>query len=121
MNHMADVEIREFGTPDRVRRFSRGRTEVLNLRGGTVVRFVFEPGWRWSEDVKPIMGTELCEIAHIHYHVAGTLGIRMADGSEFVALPGQVTTVPPGHDAWVQGNEQVIVIDWRGAGDPSSR
>ena len=118
---MAVVEIREFGHPDRVRTFEKGRTEVLNLHGGTIVRFVFEVGWRWSEDVKPIMGTELCEIAHLHYHVSGRLRIRMADGAEFVALPGQVTTVPPGHDAWVEGDERVVVIDWRGAGHPAGR
>jgi hypothetical protein len=78
-------------------------------------RLVLEPGWRWSEHVKPVAGTELCEAPHFHYHVTGTLRIRTADGAEFDATPGQVTSLPAGLDAWVIGDEEVVVIDWWGA------
>jgi len=66
---------------------------------------VFEPGWRWSNDVKPIAGTESCEAPHLQYHVSGRLGIRMDDGAELTAGPGDITSLPSGHDAWVVGDE----------------
>ena len=83
--------------------------------GGEVGRLVFEPGWRWSNDVKPIAGTDSCEAPHFQYHVSGRLAIRMDDGTEFVAGPGDVTSLPSGHDAWVVGDEPVVVVDWFGA------
>jgi quercetin dioxygenase-like cupin family protein len=76
---------------------------------------VFRPGWRWSEHVKPIAGTGLCEAPHFQYHVAGTLRIQLADGTEFEATAGQITSLPAGHDAWVVGDEDVVVVDWFGA------
>ena len=80
-------------------------------------RLVFEPGWRWSEDVKPIAQTASCEAPHFQYHVSGELAIAMDDGTEFVARPGDVTSLPSGHDAWVVGDEPVVVVDWFGASD----
>ena len=76
---------------------------------------VFEPGWRWSNDVKPIAGTDSCEAPHFQYHVSGRLAIRMDDGTEFVAGPGDITVLPSGHDAWVVGDEPVVTVDWFGA------
>ncbi len=104
-----------YGEPDEVRAFPNGRLELLRFAGGEIGRLVLEPGWRWSNDVKPIAGTDSCEAPHFQYHVAGTLGIRMDDGTEIVAGPGAVTSLPEGHDAWVIGDEQVIVVDWFGA------
>ena len=79
---------------------------------------MLEPGWRWSEHVKPLAGTEWCEAPHVQYHVAGALRIIMADGTEFAAHPGEVTSLPAGHDAYVVGDEPVIVFDWYGASAP---
>ena len=87
----------------------------LGIGGDEVGRLVFEPGWRWSNDVKPIAKTESCEAPHFQYHVSGRLAIRMDDGTEFVAEPGDVTSLPSGHDAWVVGDEPAVVIDWFGA------
>ncbi|MGZ3481229.1 MAG: cupin domain-containing protein, partial [Myxococcaceae bacterium] len=101
--------------PDETREFPRGRAEILNIGGGAVGRLVFHPGWRWSEHVKPMAGTASCEAPHFQFHLSGRLGIRMDDGTEFVAEPGEVTALPSGHDAWVVGNEPVVVIDWYGA------
>jgi hypothetical protein len=78
-------------------------------------RLILEPSWRWSNDVKPITGTELCEAAHFQYHVSGRLQIRMEDGTELIAEPGDITSLPSGHDACVLGDEPVIVVDWYGA------
>jgi hypothetical protein len=72
-------------------------------------------GWRWSEHVKPLAGTDLCEAPHFQYHVQGVLHVVMGDGSEFDARPGDVTALPQGHDAWAVGDEPVVVVDWYGA------
>jgi hypothetical protein len=109
------TEHRAFDTPDEVRNFPNGHAEILNVGDAEIGRFVFEPGWRWSNDVKPIAGTESCEAPHFQYHVAGRLGIRMDDGTELEAGPGDVTSLPSGHDAWVIGDEPVVVVDWYGA------
>ncbi len=117
---MADqqkTEDRDFATPDEVRTFQNGRAEIVTVGGAAIGRLSFSPGWRWSEHVKPIAGTDLCQAPHFQYHVAGTLHIQMADGTEFDATPGHVTSLPSGHDAWVVGDEDVVVIDWYGASD----
>jgi hypothetical protein len=111
------TEHRDFAQPDEVRTFPLGHADILEVGGGEVGRLVFQPGWRWSESVKPIAGTELCQAPHFQYHLAGTLRIRMVDGTEFDATPGQVTSLPAGHDAWVVGDEDVVVIDWFGASE----
>jgi hypothetical protein len=112
---MIPYEIKDLGKPDEVREFPNGRLELVNAGGGVVGRLVLEPGWRWSEHVKPIAGTELCEAPHFQYHVAGVLHVIMADGTEFDAGPGEVTSLPSGHDAYVVGDEQVVVVDFYGA------
>jgi quercetin dioxygenase-like cupin family protein len=78
-------------------------------------RLTLQPGWRWSDHVKQIAGTELCEAPHFQYHLQGTLRILMEDGTEFDGTPGDVIAVPHGHDAWVVGDEPVIIVDWWGA------
>jgi hypothetical protein len=112
---MTPAEHKGFAKADEVRTFPRGRLELLHIGGSDIGRLVLQPGWRWSEHVKPLAGTELCEAPHFQYHVTGTLRIRMADGTEFDAVPGQVTALPSGHDAWVVGDEPVTVVDWWGA------
>jgi hypothetical protein len=109
------AEQKGFAAPDEVRSFEKGELRLLTMGGGEIGQLVLEPGWRWSEHVKPIAGTELCEAPHFQYHVQGTLHIVMGDGTEFDARPGDVTALPEGHDAWVVGDEPVIVVDWFGA------
>jgi quercetin dioxygenase-like cupin family protein len=111
------TEHRSFTEPDETRTFEAGHLDVLRIGDSDIGRLVLSPGWRWSEHVKPIAGTELCEAPHFQYHVAGTLRIQMADGTTFDAQPGDVTSLPSGHDAWVVGDEQVVVIDWFGASE----
>jgi hypothetical protein len=108
-------EHKTFSTPDEVREFPRGKADILNIGGGAVGRLVLQPGWRWSHDVKPIAKTASCEAPHFQYHVSGRLAIKMDDGTELIAGPGDVTALPSGHDAWVVGDEPVVVIDWFGA------
>jgi quercetin dioxygenase-like cupin family protein len=111
------AEQKSFDTADETRTFERGTTDIVSVAGKEIGRLTLQPGWRWSEHVKPIAGTELCEAPHFQYHVQGTMHIQMADGSEFEAVPGDVTALPHGHDAWVVGDEAVVVIDWWGASD----
>jgi hypothetical protein len=104
-----------FQKPDEVREFPNGRAEIVNTADGAIGRLVLKPGWRWSNDVKPIANTASCEAPHFQYHVSGRLAIRMDDGTEFVAGPGDITSLPSGHDGWVVGDEPVVVVDWFGA------
>ena len=104
-----------FDSPDEVREFPHGRVEIVKVGGAEIGRLILQPGWRWSNDVKPIAGTELCEAPHMQYHVSGRLHVRMADGTEFEAGPGDVTSLPEGHDAWVVGDEPAVSVDWYGA------
>ena len=109
------TEPKTFGEPDEVREFPNGKAEVLSIGDAEVGRYTFEPGWRWSDHVKPIAGTESCEVPHFQYHLSGRLAIRMNDGTEFIAGPGDITSLPAGHDGWVVGDESAVVIDWYGA------
>ena len=108
---------KSFGKPDETRSFPNGTVGLLSVGDAQIGRLVLQPGWRWSKDVKPIAGTKSCEAPHFQYHVSGRLAIKMDDGTEFVAGPGDVTSLPSGHDAWVVGDEPVVVVDWFGASD----
>ena len=112
---MAQAEQKSFTAADETRTFAHGKMDLLQIGGSEIGRLTLEPGWRWSDDVKPIAGTELCEAPHFQYHVAGRLHVLMADGTEFDAGPGDVTALPQGHDAWVVGDEPVVLVDWWGA------
>ena len=109
------AEQKTFETPDETRTFENGALDLLQIGGAEIGRLTLRPGWRWSDHVRPLAGTELCEAPHFQYHVAGTLHVVMADGAEFDARPGDVTALPQGHDAWVVGDEPVVVVDWFGA------
>lgn len=111
---MKKLEIKNFNTPDETRTFDKGRLELLKIGDGTVGRAVFEPGWKWSESVKPLVKTKSCEAPHFQYHVSGVLKIVMDDGTESEVRPGDVSWVPSGHDAWVVGNEPAVIVDFQG-------
>ncbi len=112
---MASYETKDLGKPDETRTFEKGKAELVNIGGGTVGRLVLQPGWRWSEHVKPIAHTEWCEAPHFQYHVSGRLHVLTSDGVEFEVGPGEVSSLPAGHDAWVVGDEPVVIVDWHGA------
>lgn len=112
---MAKAEMKNVGSPDETRKFANGKIDLVNVGGGSVGLATFEPGWKWSNDVKPIAGTELCEAPHFLYQMSGKMKVVMKDGREFESGPGDVAVIPPGHDAWVVGSEPVVLIDWGGA------
>lgn len=114
---MERSEVVSFDHPVEVRRFPRGRVELVRVGGKTIGRAIFEPGWKWSDSVQPLVHTASCEAPHFQYHVAGVLHVRMDDGSEFDCHPGEISRLPSGHDAWVVGDEQVVIVDFQGMVD----
>jgi len=111
---MSKAELKGFGKPEEVREFPKGRLELVKIGGATVGRAILQPGWRWSTSVKPIAGTKSCEAPHFQYHVSGVLRVVMDDGTELDCRAGDVSLLPSGHDAWVVGNEPVVVVDFQG-------
>ena len=110
---MADVEIKSFDSPDEVRRFEgNGQAEVVKVAGRVIGKGTFEPGWRWSENVKPIAKTDSCQVSHLGYVISGRMKIFMDDGSEAECGPGEVVAIPRGHDAEVVGDEACVLIDF---------
>ncbi len=109
---MSKMETKSLDSPDETRKFEKGKLDLVKIGGVIIGRGVFEPGWRWSEHVKPIAKTESCEAPHFQYHVSGILHVVTDDGTEKDCRPGDVSLLPPGHDAWVVGNEPVVVVDW---------
>jgi quercetin dioxygenase-like cupin family protein len=116
---MAAMIRQSLNSPEETRPFEdgKGQVELVNLAGGAVGRATFEPGWKWSKHVKPIAGTESCQAAHLGYFVSGTMHVVMDDGEEGDFTAGDYAVIPPGHDAWIVGNEPCVVIDWQGFAD----
>ena len=107
------MEVRNFGSPDETRQFqAHGHAEVMNLDGRVVLRSVFEPGWRWSDDIGPIVGTDSCQTRHFGYCVSGQMKVTMNDGTEKVLGPGDLAVIEPGHNAEVLGDETCVFVDW---------
>lgn len=104
-------EVKSHASPDEVRSPDKTRVEVVNLEGCTIGRFNFKPGWRWSECIKPVVKTESCQVSHVGHAISGRLRVRMADGTEKLIGAGESYTIPPGHDAWVEGNETFVGIE----------
>ncbi len=114
---MPEMEGKSFNHPDEVRTFEKGKLELVYMGGKTVGRATLQPGWKWSQSVKPLIHTESCEAPHFQYHVSGTLRIRMDDGSEKGFKAGDVSHLEAGHDGWVVGDEPVVLVDFQGMSD----
>jgi hypothetical protein len=114
---MPKMEVKNFGSPDELRNFDKGKLELLNVGGRTLGRAVFQPGWRWTRSLKAVAKTDSCQAPHVNYHVSGVLHIVMDNGDERDCKAGDISVVPPGHDAWVVGNEPVVVVDFQGMVD----
>jgi hypothetical protein len=109
------LEVKRGDAPDESRPFAgHGHAEMHKMGNGSVMRAVFEPGWKWSEDVAPIAGTKSCQASHLCYVVSGRMRIRMDDGAEDEVAPGDFFKVSPGHDAWVIGSEKCVLVDFGG-------
>ena len=105
---MSGVESRAFDSPDETRTPDKTRVDVVRMGETTAARLTFEPGWRWSECVKPLVGTESCQVRHVGVVHAGRMTVRHADGTEAEIGPGEAYVIEPGHDAWIVGDERFV-------------
>lgn len=106
------LEKKSFDAPDETRNpFEKGRIELVTIGGLQFSRETLEPGWRWSHHVKPGVGTESCQKYHVKYILSGRQRVVMEDGTDLVLEPGDVAVMPPGHDAWVEGDETNILLE----------
>src|SRR3954451_11785623 len=108
---VSTFERKSHDTPDERRSPPKTQVYLVRLQGFTLGRFTFQPGWRWSEHIKPAVGTETCQLSHVGYAVSGLMTIRLADGREETIQPGESYTIPPGHDGWVSGAEPFVGIE----------
>jgi len=113
--NVTKLQTKSHDKPDEVRAPDKTRVEVVRLEGYTLGRFKFQPGWRWSECVKPVVGTDSCQVAHVGYVVSGRITVQMNDGSKTTIEEGMSYTIPPGHDAWVEGNDPFVGFEMMSA------
>ncbi len=107
-----ELEAKNLGTPDDARSFEHGSLSLVAVGGATIGLASFLPGWRWSADMKPIAGTDSCQVEHTGYVISGRLRVRTDDGREMTFGPGDAHAVPAGHDAWVEGSEPCVIVDF---------
>jgi hypothetical protein len=109
---MAGIQKIDFDSPDETRTPEKTRVDVVHVGDHAVGRFAFEPGWRWSECVKPVAGTESCQARHLGVVQSGRIGVRHEDGTEVEIGPGDAYLIEPGHDAWVIGDEPFVGFEF---------
>ena len=112
---MSTLQKKSFNAPDEVRTPTKTKLEFVNFGDMSVVRMICQPGWRWSEHIRPVVGTDSCQGTHFTYVISGCLRTRMDDGTEFDIGPGDIAITAPGHDAWVLGDEPCVGLDFQGA------
>jgi mannose-6-phosphate isomerase-like protein (cupin superfamily) len=105
------LESKSHGTPDEIRKPDKTKVEIVRLEGFTLGRYTMEPGWRWSQCIKPIVKTDSCQLTHVGHAVSGSITVRMNDGTQMTINAGESYTIPPGHDAWVDGKENFVGIE----------
>lgn len=108
---VTQLQSKSFDNPDEVRTPAKTRVEVVHLEGYTIGRFTFQPGWRWSECIQPVVQTDQCQLSHVGIVLSGRITTRMADGTLKTMVAGDAYTIPPGHDAWVDGDEPLVAIE----------
>jgi mannose-6-phosphate isomerase-like protein (cupin superfamily) len=115
---MARLEKKNFNAPDEQRTPPNTTMDMVRFGDRTVTRITYRPGWRWTNDIKPTAGADLCPVNHFAYVLSGRTHVVMADGTEMDIGPGDLVTLPAGHDAWVVGDESCVLLDFGGAVRP---
>jgi hypothetical protein len=105
------LESKSHRTPDEIRKPDKTQVEIVRLQGFTVGRYTMQPGWSWSQCIKPIVKTDSCQLTHVGHAVSGSITVRMDDGTQKTITAGESYTIPPGHDAWVDGKENFVGIE----------
>ncbi|NMO88467.1 cupin domain-containing protein [Actinomycetospora sp. TBRC 11914] len=109
---MSSIAVKRMDAPDETRTPALTHVDVVALGDATIARMTLQPGWRWSECIKPVAGTESCQAAHLGYLVSGQLHVVAEDGTEADLVAGGAYRIAPGHDAWVVGNEPVVGLEF---------
>lgn len=109
---MAGVEARTFDSPDETRTPEKTRVDVVRMGATTAARYTFQPGWKWSESVKPVAGTDSCQVRHVGVVQAGRLHVKHEDGTEGEVGPGEAYVIEAGHDAWVVGDDVFVGFEF---------
>ena len=121
-NTGTSLRVKNAGAPDETRKFEgKGHVDVLDFGDHKVGVATFEPGWKWSANVKPIAKTDSCQAPHVGYVISGQMGVVMDDQTREDFREGDLMIIPPGHDAWTIGDEACVVVDWTGFGDYAKR
>ena len=110
-NSKTRLETKSHETPDEIRQPDKTKVEIVRLEGFTIGRFNMKPGWQWSQCIKPVVHTDSCQLSHVGYAVSGSMIVRMDDGTQKTIKAGESYAIPPGHDAWVDGNEDFVGIE----------
>ena len=113
---MKKPEKKNFSTPDETRTPKNATIQVVNVGGKPVMKATFHPGWKWSEDIKPVAGGDSCQVHHFGYQISGKMHVESDDGTVIETGPGDVADIPPGHNAWVIGSEPVVMVDFGSIG-----
>ena len=114
---MAGLEIGDFSAPDETRAPDKTKVDIVRMGGTSAARMSLEPGWRWSECIKPVAGTDSCQVEHIGYVLEGEMTVRMDDGSELHVGSGETFHMPPGHDAWSVGDQTCVFVEFSRGND----
>jgi hypothetical protein len=112
---MSNIEAKSLSTPDETRTPDKTLIEVVKVTGAEIGRFTFQPGWRWSECIKPVVGTDSCQAEHLGYVISGRIGVTHTDGTKADLGPGDGYRIAPGHDAWVIGDEPFVGLEFKSA------
>lgn len=108
---VSKFETKSHTNPDEIRQPDKTLVEIIRLQGYTLGRLTMKPGWRWSECIKPVVHTESCQLSHVGHAVSGSIIVRMDDGTQKTIKAGESYSIPPGHDAWVDGKENFVGIE----------
>jgi quercetin dioxygenase-like cupin family protein len=114
-NVVAQLDVKSHDNPDEKRRPDKAEVDVVTVGDYTIGRLTFQPGWRWSESIKPVVQTDSCQNSHVGFCVGGNLVVETTDGNRINITKGDSYTIPPGHDAWVEGNEEFTGIEFLSA------
>ncbi|HET7138583.1 MAG TPA: cupin domain-containing protein [Arthrobacter sp.] len=116
-NIVTQLEVKSHNTPDEKRRPDKTEVDIVKVGDYSIGRFTFEPGWRWSDCIKPVVQTESCQNNHVGFCVSGALSVETTDGKRISISGGDSYTIPPGHDAWVEGDQPFVGIEFLSAAE----
>lgn len=114
-NLVTQLQVKSHNTPDEKRRPDKSEIDIVSVGDYTIGRFSFEPGWRWSDCIKPVVQTDSCQNNHVGFCVSGKLTVETTDGGRIDIAAGDSYTIPPGHDAWVEGGEPFVCVEFLSA------